>query len=109
MSATTSSNFWVLINTGHGWVQDTSYAQPTYTFLDANNNTQTASFLTNSDQWRAMEVNGDGLVDFVRLWTISGSPRKVILVNNGHGWTQNDSLFSVGNYIYTDQNNTQQS
>ncbi|OGZ93112.1 MAG: hypothetical protein A2549_00380 [Candidatus Staskawiczbacteria bacterium RIFOXYD2_FULL_37_10] len=96
--------FWVLINTGHGWAQDTSWTQPTYTYLSPSGAPQNGYFITSSGAgWRPMEINGDNLVDFVRLWTIDiggghSVGRSAVLVNTGHGWAQNDSLLAVGNY-----------
>jgi len=87
------NNFWVLLNTGHGWVQDAIILQPAY-----SSGSQSGYLNTTIPGWVVMDVNGDRLPDWVRLWN---DGTKAVLINNGHGWTQNDSSITVGMYSYS--------
>ncbi len=97
MWANSTPYFWILINNGHGWYQDTSWTHPTY-----DSGTYFVSSATGG--WRPMEINGDGLSDLVKLWTVDGQPMKAILVNSGIGWEEDDSLLTVGQYTDNESN-----
>src|SRR3989344_78036 len=93
-------SFWVLLNTGHGWIQDTTISHPIY----YNSINKLEYFQTGSGSgWITMDINGDKLPDFAKF---NNDGTKYVLINNGHGWTQNDSTITVGQYSYTNTSGT---
>ncbi|MBI2416008.1 MAG: DUF2380 domain-containing protein [Candidatus Kerfeldbacteria bacterium] len=98
-------SFWVLLNNGHGWTQDTAIQHPTYESEYLSTNASTSS-------WDVMDVNGDYLSDWVNLSSIEvdgvSYNRTSVLINTGRGWIQDDSLLTVGEYEYIDANGTAQ-
>ncbi len=75
-----SGDYRVYINNGHGWTQDISYHLPMgLTFNGVPYGVQ------------LVDVNGDGLPDFVYANDTYTSSDYRVYINNGHGWTQNNS------------------
>ena len=57
-------SFWVLLNTGHGWIQDTTISHPIY----YNSINKLEYFQTGSGSgWITMDINGDKLPDFAKF------------------------------------------
>jgi RHS repeat-associated protein len=77
--------FQAYINNGHGWTSDASWAPPV---LFVNQGADTG--------YKIVDVNGDGLADF-EYSNFNGSTTSFeAWVNNGHGWTQDDSWHVPG-------------
>ncbi len=93
----------VYLNNGHGWILDNSWQIP-LAFFDGNG----SSSLTQSSQ--IMDINGDGLPDLIRsrygnkvrlsdgTYPSLDDDKKVYL-NNGHGWTL-DNSWQIPLYFY---------
>ena len=81
------------LNTGSGWSRNTSYDMPDF-----------VRDYSHSREWsrgQFADMNGDGLVDWVRAYRdTSGNYFKTTWLNTGHGWAANatytlpDALFS---------------
>ena len=142
-STATSSSAW--LNTGSGWSASTVWKPPAYLAdyeitqrgdggvraLDVNGDglvdivqsyyisptsSSTMAWINNSNGWtasstwnppnwisesqdkgmRALDVNGDGLVDWIQSYVdASGVQQQKRFINNGHGWTQDTTRWSV--------------
>jgi RHS repeat-associated protein len=68
------------INTGSGWVEDTSWNPPVI-FSNAGKDTG----------FRIADVNGDGLPDIIYGYTDGANVYHDAFINNGHGWTEDTS------------------
>ncbi len=77
-SGTASQATW--LNTGSGWQNTASYALPDVIFDKS----------TEITRGQFQDVNGDGLVDWVRAYeNASGNSSKVTWLNTGSGWQSN--------------------
>ena len=75
----------VYLNAGHGWVATTTWSVPAY-FADYS--TQTAGDIG----VRVADINGDGLLDIIQGFTnAAGTQTLAAWINNGHGWTRDNS------------------
>src|SRR5438093_748991 len=68
------------INNGHGWTMDHSWDLPV--ILNTNGS---------ETNYRFVDVNGDGLTDIMYSSLESGSHTYTSSINNGHGWTTDNS------------------
>ena len=93
-------NTW--LNTGSGWTLNTKYKLPDfmldYTQIGGNN-----SMPSFSPQSRGnfVDVNGDGLVDWVQAYTDNKdrAERRATWLNNGNGWTRSHDYTLKGDVI----------
>lgn len=93
--------FWIVLNTGHGWEQDTLYQHPRYRYIDVNGVEQQGYYITTSsrNEWKSFDVNNDGMQDLVKLWPVNIGgvfiQRKAILLNAGGRWDQVDNVLQT--------------
>lgn len=82
------------LNNGSGWVDASSvWNSPVY-FMDWTNHRDTGA--------RLEDINGDGLPDIIQSSNSSGEVRGVYL-NNGTGWANYSSAWSIPVYFITDK------
>lgn len=84
---------YIYINTGNGWSYDSSWVYP----YDSG-----TGLRTRLDTAILVDVNNDGLTDVVQSYSSSPSVQNVY-VNNGHGWTKDNSWTSGLPYLYNFQ------
>jgi len=95
-SGPTWSNRTTYINTGSGWVRDDSWVSPLYGNIVYNGL---------PDGGRFVDLNGDGLSDYIFMSAGPTLTAKIAYINKGSGsnphWVQNDSwLLPFGNIVY---------
>jgi len=76
----------IYLNTGSGWVLSTTLALP----LDPNDGFGgTLHLALNGSGYlvNPIDINGDGLTDFVQSWRSGSTEAQAIYLNNGNGWT----------------------
>ncbi len=89
------------INTGNGWRRDDSYALPSSTTLRAYNYKNDSGGTRDLSKGSLVDVNGDGLTDWVVAWrTPGGSQKRLTYMNTGHGWKP-DNNYSLPS-LYAD-------
>jgi YD repeat-containing protein len=80
-----SSYKFAYINTGSGWVSDSTWLPPSC-FVNSGGD---------DEGLRIVDVNGDGLVDILKaqdsIYATCEDSYKTAYINNGAGWTQNDN------------------
>ena len=77
------------LNTGSGWAQDAAYALPDV-IVDKGLGLTRGQF---------QDLNGDGLVDWVRAYRkTNGNVSQITWLNTGHGWEQ-DSNYTLPDVI----------
>jgi len=81
------------LNTGKGWIDASSqWIAPSY-FVDSVGTDLGA---------RLVDINGDGLVDFIKAYNIGSGDIKAAWLNNGSGWV--NSTAYTPPYIFTSDN-----
>jgi len=84
-----SNGNYAWINTGSGWVADSTWKSPAY-FVGSNNHDVGT---------RIVDVNGDGLPDILRAYLYSGSSKGTYAwINTGRGWVQ-DNRWACPDYF----------
>jgi RHS repeat-associated protein len=81
----------VYLNNGQGWVLESSFTQPAAIF-----NPDAAWDARKDLGVRAVDVNGDGLVDLVTSYRYGYAGTGGTYINNGSGWTQDKSTWVSG-------------
>lgn len=79
------------LNTGTGWQIDAGY-QPPSALLTNNPSPSNVDYQTTVG--RMIDLNGDGLPDWLRLLTTSGQPSGAAYINTGSGWSA-DSRYNL--------------
>lgn len=77
----------VLLNTGTGWVQNTNIEADIPTYISYNAGKQNLYLYSNNASSRFIDLNGDGLLDYIYAWNIQINgihyPAFAVLYNDG--------------------------
>lgn len=105
-----------LMNNGTTWVQDLSFTIDSYDYIDASSGVTYTTYPASNSQWgRFLDVNSDGLLDFMEAYSagIGGGQyqtRFAVFINDGSTGLRHDPAYTTpligGNPSFSFNGNT---
>lgn len=81
-----SDHYGVWLNTGTGWTKSTTWSMPVHPI---GTGTNTGSYVSQQDVNRIIDVNGDGLPDWVEtIYSATSNENYDVWLNTGTGWVR---------------------